>query len=116
MQLNAFEPVIALNLFQSMRMMTSAMAALSERCILGITAHEDHCRQLVTNSIGLVTALNPVIGYANATRIAQKAQATGRGVAALVLEEGLLSPAELEDILRPEKMTRPRWPANPPSE
>ena len=58
--------------------------------------------------IGLVTALNPVIGYQNATRIAQKAQATGCGVADLVLEEGLLSPAELDDILRPENMTRPR--------
>ena len=62
--------------------------ALTERCIKGITANEDHCRKLVTHSIGLVTALNPVIGYQNATRIAQKAQATGRGVADLVLEEG----------------------------
>jgi aspartate ammonia-lyase len=55
-----------------------------------------------------VTALNPVIGYENATRIARKAQAMGRGVAELVLEEGLLSPAQLADILRPENMTRPR--------
>ena len=70
---------------------------------------------MVTHSIGLVTALNPVIGYQNATRIAQKAQATGRGVADLVLEEGLLSPAELDDILRPENMTRPRRIATLPS-
>ena len=115
LQLNAFEPVIALNIFQSIRILAHAVAALSERCIKGITANEDHCRHLVTHSIGLVTALNPVIGYANATRIAQKAQATGCGVAALVLEEGLLSPAELDDILHPVKMTRPRWPAIPPS-
>jgi aspartate ammonia-lyase len=108
LQLNAFEPVIALNILQSMRIMTHAMTTLTERCIRGIAANEDHCRKLVTHSIGLVTALNPVIGYQNATRIAQKAQTTGRGVADLVLEEGLLSPAELDDILRPEHMTRPR--------
>ncbi len=108
LQLNAFEPVIALNILQSMRIMTRAMTALAERCIKGITANEDHCRKMVTHSIGLVTALNPVIGYENATRIAQKAQATGRGVADLVLEEGLLSLVELNDILRPENMTRPR--------
>ena len=91
-----------------MRMMALAMTALSERCIKGITANEDHCRNLVTNSIGVVTALNPVIGYENATRIARKARATGCGVADLVLEEGLLSPAQLADILQPENMTRPR--------
>jgi aspartate ammonia-lyase len=115
LQLNAFEPVIALNILQSMRLMTHAMTALTERCITGITANEDHCRKLLTHSIGLVTALNPVIGYQNATRIAQKAQATGRGVADLVLEEGLLSPVELDDILRPENMTRPRRIATLPS-
>jgi aspartate ammonia-lyase len=108
LQLNPFEPVIAFNIFQSMRMMALAMTALSERCIKGITANEDHCRNLVTNSIGVVTALNPVIGYESATRIARKAQGTGRGVAELVLEEGLLSPAQLADVLRPENMTRPR--------
>jgi aspartate ammonia-lyase len=70
---------------------------------------------MVTHSIGLVTALNPVIGYQNATRIAQTAQATGRGVADLVLEEGLLSPVELADILRPENMTQPRRIAPLPS-
>lgn len=108
LQLNAFEPVIALNILQSMRIMTRAMTALAERCIKGITANEDHCRKVVTHGIGLVTALNPVIGYQNATRIAQKAQATDRSVADLVLEEGLLSPVELNDILRPENMTQPR--------
>jgi aspartate ammonia-lyase len=115
LQLNAFEPVIALNILQSMRIMTRAMTGLAERCIKGITANDDHCRKMVTHSIGLVTALNPVIGYQNATRIAQKAQATHRGVAELVLEEGLLSPVDLDDILRPENMTQPRTTATLPS-
>jgi aspartate ammonia-lyase len=108
LQLNAFEPVITFNILQSMRIMARAMSVLTERCVAGITANEAHCRHLVTHSIGIVTALNPYIGYHHATRIAQQALASGRGVTELVLEEGLLSADALEDILRPENMTRPR--------
>ncbi|MFC6673408.1 aspartate ammonia-lyase [Marinobacterium aestuariivivens] len=108
LQLNAFEPVITFNILQSLRIMTRAMEVLTERCIVGITANEAHCRSLVTNSIGIVTALNPYIGYQNATRIAKKALENGRGVTELVLEEGLLTVADLDDILAPEHMTRPR--------
>ncbi len=108
LQLNVMEPVIAFNLFQSIEMMIRAMNVLAERCIKGITANEAHCRELVENSIGIVTALNPYIGYQNATRIAKQALETGRSVTELVLEEGLLSPQELEEIMKPESMTRPR--------
>ncbi|HRQ66538.1 MAG TPA: aspartate ammonia-lyase [Xanthomonadaceae bacterium] len=108
LQLNAFEPVITFNILQSMRMMTRAMQVLTERCIVGITANEAHCRAQVTHSIGIITALNPYIGYHNASRIARTALETGRGVTELVLEEGLLTGAELDDILAPENMTRPR--------
>ncbi len=110
LQLNVMEPVIAFNLLQSMRMMTRAMNVLAERCIRGITANEERCRDLVMNSIGLVTALNPYIGYENSTRIAKKALESGRGVAELALEEKLLSQEELDDILKPEHMTKPRRP------
>jgi aspartate ammonia-lyase len=108
LQLNAFEPVITFNILQSMRIMTRAMQVLTERCIVGISANEAHCRAQVTNSIGIITALNPYIGYHNATRIARTALETGRGVTELVLEEGLLTGAELDEILAPENMTRPR--------
>ena len=108
LQLNAFEPVITFNTLQSMRILTRAMEVLTERCIVGITANEAHCRSLVTNSIGIITALNPYIGYQNATRIAKRALESGRGVTELVLEEGLLTLADLDDILAPEHMTRPR--------
>jgi aspartate ammonia-lyase len=108
LQLNVMEPVIAFNLLQSMRMMTRAMNVLAERCICGITANEARCHDMVMNSIGLVTALNPYIGYENATRIAKLALESGRGVAELALEEGLLSQAELDDMLKPEHMTKPR--------
>jgi aspartate ammonia-lyase len=88
--------------------MARAMTVLTERCVAGISANEAHCRHLATHSIGIVTALNPYIGCQNATRIAQQALASGRSVTELVLEEGLLSADELNDILMPENMTRPR--------
>ena len=84
------------------------MNVLAQRCIQGITANRERCLEMVTHSIGVITALNPYIGYENSTRIAKKALETGRRVTELVLEEGLLSQAELEDILRPENMTQPR--------
>jgi aspartate ammonia-lyase len=84
------------------------MDMLREHCIDGISANEAHCRQLVEQSIGLVTALNPYIGYENATRIAKIALDTGRGVLELVREEKLLDDATLADILRPENMIAPR--------
>jgi len=108
LQLNVMEPVLAFNIMQSMRIMTRAMIVLAERCVSGITANEAHCLSLVTNSIGVITALNPYIGYENSTRIAKLALATGRGVAELVVEERLLTEEELADILRPDNMTRPR--------
>ncbi|GHB13213.1 aspartate ammonia-lyase [Salinicola rhizosphaerae] len=108
LQLNVMEPLIAYKLFDSIRLLTRAMNMLREHCIVGITANEAHCREMVEKSIGLVTALNPHIGYDNATRIAREALATGRSVLELVLEENLLDEASLADILRPENMIAPR--------
>jgi aspartate ammonia-lyase len=108
LQLNVMEPVIAFNIIQSLKMLTQAINTLTERCIKGITANKEVCRHYVENSIGIVTALNPHIGYENSTRIAKKALETNRGVAELVLEEGLLSKEQLEDIMKPENMTSPR--------
>ncbi|WP_232825101.1 aspartate ammonia-lyase [Salinicola sp. RZ23] len=108
LQLNVMEPLIAYKLFDSIRLLTRAMHMLREHCIEGITANEAHCREMVERSIGLVTALNPHIGYDNATRIAREALVSGRGVLELVLEENLLDQASLADILRPENMIAPR--------
>jgi len=108
LQLNVMEPVIAFNIFQSLKMLTQAITTLTRRCIRGVTANRDVCRSYVEQSIGIVTALNPYIGYENSTRIAKKALETNRGVMELVLEEGLLSQEELKDVLSPEKMTCPR--------
>ncbi|MDM1695576.1 aspartate ammonia-lyase [Thiopseudomonas alkaliphila] len=108
LQLNVMEPLIAWKTFDSIRLLKRAMDMLREHCIEGITANEQHCRELVEHSIGLVTALNPYIGYENSTRIAKIALETGRGVLELVREENLLDEELLAEILRPENMIAPR--------
>jgi len=100
--------VIAYNLFNSIDMLGQSCRTLAERCIRGITANRQVARQMVDHSIGLVTALNPVIGYERATEIAREAVATGRGVAEIVVEKGYLTRDQLEVLLSPEKMTQPR--------
>ncbi|MEH6576134.1 MAG: aspartate ammonia-lyase [Amphritea sp.] len=107
LQLNAMEPLIAYNVLESIRLLSQAMPMLENRCIRGITANVDVCRAQVDNSIGVVTALNPHIGYENATRLAKEALASGRSVIDLVREEQLLSHEQLEEVLKPENMIRP---------
>jgi aspartate ammonia-lyase len=108
LQLNVFEPVIAYNLFNSINMMKNAFETLADKCVNGITANEDRCKELVLHSIGLVTTLNPFIGYENSTSVAKEALQSGRSVYEIVLERQLLSQEELEDIIKPENMIKPR--------
>jgi aspartate ammonia-lyase len=110
LQLNAFEPIIMHSLAKSIDHLRAACLVLAERCIPGITANSDVLRSNVESSIGLVTALNPHIGYANATAIATLALATGRGVAELALEQQLLTAEQLAALLRPEAIARPDGP------
>ncbi|MGK0250380.1 MAG: aspartate ammonia-lyase [Oleispira sp.] len=107
LQLNAMEPLIAYNVLESIRLISKAMPMLEKRCISGITANVEVCRAQVDNSIGVVTALNPHIGYDNATRLAKIALASGCSVIDLVREEKLISPDQLEEILKPENMIHP---------
>lgn len=109
LQLNVFGPVIAYSLFSSLTHLRNACRTLETRCVRGITANREHLRRLVERSIGLVTALNPYIGYDNAAAIAKEAQETGKGVYELVLEKGLLTKEALDSILNPENMTHPNW-------
>ena len=108
LQLNAFEPVIAHSLFKSITHLRNGCLTLAERCVKGITANRERLRASVEQSIGVVTALNPYIGYANATEVAQEALLTGKSVYDLVLEKKLLSKERLDEILQPEVLTRPR--------
>ncbi len=89
LQLNVMEPVIAFQLFQSIDIMRNAMITLADRCITGITANREVCRKYVEDSIGIVTALNPYIGYEQSTAIAKEALQTGKSVYDLILERGL---------------------------
>lgn len=108
LELNVMEPIIVYSLFESIEMLKNGMNTLNHRCIKGITANEDRCREMVYNSIGLVTALNPVIGYEAATRLAKEALEKNRSVYDLVLEHKLLSQEELNEILDPKNMIAPR--------
>lgn len=108
LELNVFEPVIVQSIFESIEMLKNGMITLKFRCIDGITANEDRCRNMVYNSIGLVTALNPYIGYEASTQLAKEALVSNRGVYELVLEKGLLTKEQLDMILAPENMIKPR--------
>lgn len=107
LELNVFEPVIVQSIFESIEMLKNGMNTLKYRCIDGITANEEHCRNQVHNSIGLVTALNPIIGYEKSTVIAKEAMETGKSVYELVLEHNILTKEQLEKILAPENMIKP---------
>lgn len=108
LELNVMEPIIVHSLFESIEMLINAMNTLRTKCVDGITANKDHLKNMVYNSIGLVTALNPYIGYDASTEVAADALTTGKGVYELVLEKGLLSKEELDEILQPENMVKPR--------
>jgi aspartate ammonia-lyase len=108
LQLNVFEPIIAYRLLRGMIILTRACQVLRERCVAGITANPERMRQFVEHSIGIVTALVPVLGYERATEIAKEALESGRGVYDLVCDRGLMTRAELDRALNPEAMTRPR--------
>jgi len=102
------EPIISYDLLHGMLILKNACITLASRCIVGIEANRDNCRRYVENSIGLVTALVPVIGYEQSASIAKEALKTGGSVYALALEKGLISQDKLDDMLRPENMTDPR--------
>jgi aspartate ammonia-lyase len=107
LQLNAFEPIMAWSLFKSITHLQAGFETLAVNCVDGIEANVELLAARVRQSAGLATALNPYIGYENATLIAQKAIQTGRSVPELVLEAGLLDEAKLAQILRPEVLTQP---------
>lgn len=108
LQLNAFEPIIAHCLFESLAHLDAACRTLVDRCIVGITANRDRLYESVTNSIGVITALSPHIGYSASARIAQAALRTQRRIPDLVIEEGLLTADQVERLLAPEALIGPR--------
>jgi aspartate ammonia-lyase len=108
LELNMAEPIIAFNLFFGLTLLRNAAIVLASRCIAGIEPNRERCREYVQNSIGLVTALNPVLGYEKSAAIAKEALKTGGSVYDLVIAKGWLTKERLNDLLKPENMTNPR--------
>ncbi len=108
LELNVMEPVIAQSLFENIEILKNGMITFKYRCVDGITANEERCREMVQKSISLITALNPVLGYETCTALAKEALESGKGVYELVLEKGLLPKDELDEYLKPENMIAPR--------
>ena len=104
LELNVIEPVITECLFESLWWLHNAIDTLTEECVLGITVNKERCYEMVKNSIGIVTALNPYIGYKNSTKVAKEALETNRSVYDIVLEKGLLTKEELDEALNPKNM------------
>ena len=107
LQLNVMEPVLSHSIMESINFLGNALDTLREKCITGITANKEVCLNMVKHSIGIVTALNPYIGYKNSTEIAKEALETGKSVYNLVLEKGILSQGKLDEILDPANMLKP---------
>ena len=107
LELNAFEPIVFYCMFQSIDTLAYAVQTFVENCVSGITANETRCRYLVENSVGVITAICPHVGYQKAADIAKQAIKTGESVRELILKEGLLTEAELNEIMDPVNMTEP---------
>jgi aspartate ammonia-lyase len=105
LQLNAYEPLEAIAILDSQRLMTNAMRTLRVNCVDGITVNEDTLAQYIRRTVGIVTALNPVIGYDRATELAAEAYRTNKGILEIIREKKILSEEQISEILNPEALT-----------
>ncbi|MGI6362429.1 MAG: aspartate ammonia-lyase [Bacillota bacterium] len=110
LELNVMEPVLTFNLLQSLDILSNVVQVFTSKCVRGITANVQRCRQMVEQSVGIITAINPHVGYETATVIAKEAITTGRPIREIVLEKGILTEEELDIILNPQEMTKPGIP------
>lgn len=107
-ELNVFKPVIIFNVLNSIRLLSDACESFTDHCVVGIEANVENIKKHVENSLMLVTALNPVIGYDNAAKVAKKAHAENKTLKQAAVELGLLTPEKFDEIVRPEKMIGPK--------
>lgn len=106
LELNVMEPVVAYNLFQSFQILANVIRVFARKAVKGITANEDICRKYFENSIGIITALNPYLGYEATSTLAKEALETGKPVRQLVLEKGLFDENEVDIIFSPYELTK----------
>ena len=107
LELNAFEPIIFYCLFQSIDTIAYAVNTFVDNCVIGITANETRCRYFVENSVGIITAICPYVGYQKAAEIAKEAIKTGESVRKLIIEKGLFTKEQMDEIMDPVQMTEP---------
>ena len=107
LELNAFEPIIFYCLFQSIDTIAYAVQTFVDNCVIGITANENRCRYFVENSVGIITAICPYVGYQKAAEIAKEAIKTGESVRKLIIEKGILTKEQMDEIMDPVQMTEP---------
>ncbi len=107
LELNVMQPVIMYNLFQGIEMMRNGIDTFIDNCIVEIEANKERCRSLVDGSVGIITAINPHVGYETAAYVAKKALSEDKSVREIIIEEGILSEKELDEILDPYEMTEP---------
>jgi fumarate hydratase class II len=107
-ELNVFKPVIIFNVLNSIRLISDACESFTDNCVVGIEANKANIKKHLDNSLMLVTALNPHIGYDNAAKVAKKAHAENKTLKEAVVELGLLTAEKFDEVVRPEKMTGPK--------
>jgi len=107
LQLNAYEPVVAVALFETQGLLFKSMPLFRSKCIEGITVNKDVLNHYMERSVGIVTALNPVLGYEKTTELAKEALATNKGILELIREKKLLTEAQIKELMDPAKMTNP---------
>jgi len=118
LELNVMMPLLAFSVGEQMKALTGGITAFCDRCLSGITANEEECRRFLEGSLGLVTALNPIIGYEKAAEVAKESQRTGRSIKEIILAKGYLTAEQMEKVLDPATLTQPGIPGinNEPTE
>jgi aspartate ammonia-lyase len=114
LQLNAYEPVVAVAIMESQGLFYKTMPLFRTQCIDGITANEKVLQHYMERSVGIVTALNPVLGYEKTTELAKEALQTNKGILELIREKKLLTEQQIKELLDPTKLTSPTGPTGPP--
>jgi len=107
-ELNVMTPLIQYKLFDSILILTNASDIFNKKCIQGITVNESKCQDYAIRSLGIVTVLNPIIGYAKASEVVKESIETGKSVKEILLEKKIFSQNQLDEILSPLSMTEPR--------
>jgi aspartate ammonia-lyase len=105
LQLNAYEPVEGLSMMESQHLLYTTSILFRTKCVDGITVNEDVLAHYMETTVGIVTALNPILGYEKATELAQEAYKSGKGILEIIREQKVLTEAQIKDLLDPIKLT-----------